>query len=45
VSVVLDRYGHLLPTTDDAVTDRLEVLAQQGAEEATVVDLEARRRA
>lgn len=45
VSVVLDRYGHLLPTTDDAVTDRLDVLAQQGAEEATVVDLEARRRA
>ena len=30
-SVVLDRYGHLLPTAEDRVTDALDDLARAGA--------------
>ena len=51
VAVVLDRYGHLLPKTDDAVTDALDVMARAAAERAArrsetpVADLSERRRA
>jgi len=31
VAVVLDRYGHLLPGTDDRVNDALDVLANGSA--------------
>jgi integrase len=50
VAVVLDRYGHLLPKTDDAVTDRLDAMARAAAEKVflrraagDVVDLNAHR--
>jgi integrase len=41
VSVVLDRYGHLLPSSEDHITDRLDDLAKQATTDATVVDLGA----
>ena len=34
VSVVLDRYGHLLPGTEERVTDALDVFARQASEGA-----------
>lgn len=43
VSVVPDRFGHLLPNSDDYVTDRLDELAKQATTDATVVDLGAHR--
>jgi integrase len=44
VSVVLDRYGHLLPGTEERVTDALDVLARTAADgvcdkRATVVEM------
>lgn len=35
VAVVLDRYGHLFPGTEDAVNDRLEAMALQGQQAAS----------
>ncbi|MCB1272232.1 MAG: hypothetical protein KDB31_12465, partial [Microthrixaceae bacterium] len=35
VATVLDRYGHLLPGTEDAVNDALDAMAQA----ATVADI------
>jgi len=42
VVTVLDRYGHLLPGTEDAVNDALDVMARDAASQrdAEVVDLD-----
>ena len=34
VAVVLDRYGHLFPGSEDAVNDRLEEMAMEGQKAA-----------
>lgn len=48
VSTILDVYGHLLPETEQAVTDRLNQMLSESTSSASVVDLRdavARRRA